>query len=127
MSKEWKLLDNSKVFNHKVIPILTKEECKTIIRWHQSHKHLISVGSGKDYLGVRKMNIFNETIRLLFQKVETHCTAEIYKATGKVFYPEMSTMTEWPIGGIQEPHLDTYSNQEMDDEDFNEEEREKIP
>ena len=73
------------------------------------------------------MNIFNETIRLLFQKVETHCTAEIYKATGKVFYPEMSTMTEWPIGGIQEPHLDTYSNQEMDDEDFNEEEREKIP
>ena len=59
------------------------------------------------------MHISNEYIRLLFQKVETHCTAEIYKATGKVFYPEMSTMTEWPIGGIQEPHLDTYSNQQM--------------
>ena len=73
------------------------------------------------------MNIFNEHIRLLFQKVETHCTAEIYKATGKVFYPEMSTMTEWPIHGIQEPHLDTYSNQEMMDENFNEEEREKSP
>ena len=73
------------------------------------------------------MHISNEYIRLLFQKVETHCTAEIYKATGKVFYPEMSTMTEWPIGGIQEPQLDTYSNQEHEDPDFDEEERKKSP
>ena len=73
------------------------------------------------------MHISNEYIRLLFQKVETHCTAEIYKATGKVFYPEMSTMTEWPIGGIQEPHLDTYSKQEHEDPDIDEEERKKSP
>jgi len=73
------------------------------------------------------MHITNESVRLLFQKVETHCTAEIYKATGKVFYPEMSTITEWPIGGFQDPHLDTYSNQEQDDHDFDEEERLKSP
>ena len=24
----------------------------------------------------------------------------------------MATLTEWPIGGVQTPHLDTYSNQE---------------
>ena len=118
MSAEWKLLDNSKVYNHKVIPILTKEESKNLIRWHKSHKHLTSVGSGEDYFGIRKIHINNEYIRLLFQKVETHCTAEIYKATGKVFYPEMSTMTEWPIGGFQDPHLDTYSHQEREDEDY---------
>ena len=127
MSAEWKLLDNSKVYNHKVIPILTKEESKNLIRWHKSHKHLTSVGSGEDYFGSRKIHINNEYIRLLFQKVETHCTAAIYKATGKVFYPEMSTMTEWPIGGFQDPHLDTYSHQEREDEGYNEEEREKSP
>ena len=36
-------------------------------------------------------------------------------------------MTEWPIGGFQNPHLDTYSYQEKDDDDYNEEEREKSP
>ena len=36
-------------------------------------------------------------------------------------------MTEWPIGGFQDPHLDTYSYQERDDVDYNEEEREKSP
>ena len=121
------MLDNSKVFNHKLIPILTQEECKNLIRWHKSHKHLTGVGSGEDYLGIRKLHINNEQIRLLFQKVETHCTAEIYKATGRVFFPEMSVMTEWPIGGFQDPHLDTYSYQEKDDVDYNEEEREKSP
>ena len=51
---EWKLLDNSKVYNHKVIPILTKEESENLIRWHKSHKHLTSVGSGEDYFGSEK-------------------------------------------------------------------------
>ena len=26
---------------------------------------------------------------------------------------EMISLNEWPIGGVQEPHLDTYSNQEQ--------------
>ena len=36
-------------------------------------------------------------------------------------------MTEWHKGGFQDPHLDTYSHQEREDEDYNEEEREKSP
>ena len=67
-----------------------EEESENLIRWHNSHKHLESVGSNIDYAGVRKLHIKNEYIRQLFQKVENHCIGEIYKATGKVFYPEMS-------------------------------------
>ena len=83
-----------------------------MIRWHQSHKHLRRVGDGSDYWGVRKIHIQNEAIRRIFQQVENHCISEIYKATNKVFHTEMATLTEWPIGGVQTPHLDTYSNQE---------------
>ena len=96
-----------------MIPILTKEESKHLIRWHNSHKHLESVGSNIDYAGVRKLHIKNEYIRQLFQKVENHCISEIYKATGKVFYPEMAALNRWHKGGHQDPHLDTYSNQEV--------------
>lgn len=95
-----------------MIPILSETETRDLIRWQNSHRHLESIGSAHDYKGIRKLHIQNETIRLLFQKVENHCIAEIYKATGKVFYPEMSSITKWHIGGEQTPHLDTYSNQE---------------
>mgnify|MGYP003302987153 FL=1 len=96
-----------------MIPILTKRESENLIRWHNSHKHLESVGSNIDYAGVRKLHIKNEYIRQLFQKVENHCISEIYKATGKVFYPEMAALNRWHKGGHQDPHLDTYSNQEV--------------
>jgi len=95
-----------------VIPILTETETKDLIRWHKSHTHLQSVGSKQDYMGVRKMHIQNEYIRTLFQKVENHCLGEIFKATGKVYYAEMSSITSWHNGGYQNPHLDTYSHQE---------------
>ena len=97
-----------------MIPILTETETKALIRWHKSHTHLQSVGSKQDYMGVRKMHIQNEYIRTLFQKVENHCLGEIFKATGKVYYAEMSSITSWHNGGYQNPHLDTYSNQEME-------------
>ena len=96
-----------------MIPILTKEESQFLIRWHKTHRHLESVGSWDDYEGIRKMHINNEYIRLLFQKVENHCIGEIYKATGKVYYPEMAALNSWHQGGVQNPHLDTYSNQEV--------------
>ena len=96
-----------------MIPILTKEECQTLIRWHNSHRHLEQVGSEKDYWGIRKLHIKNEYIRLLFQKVQNHCIGEIYKATGQVFHSEMATITKWHIGGEQTPHLDTFSNDEV--------------
>jgi hypothetical protein len=96
-----------------VIPILAKEECHQLIRWHNSHKHLETVGSNTDYQGIRKLHIQNEYIRSLFQKAENTCLGEIYKATGKPFYTEMSTMCSWWNGGYQDPHLDTYSNAEL--------------
>lgn len=96
-----------------MIPILTKEECQNLIQWHNSHRHLEKVGSLIDYWGIRKMHIKNEYIRLLFQKVQNHCISEIYNATGQVFHTEMATMTRWHIGGVQDPHLDTLSNDEV--------------
>ena len=93
--------------------MLTKEECQTLIRWHNSHRHLEQVGSEKDYWGIRKLHIKNEYIRLLFQKVQNHCIGEIYNATGQVFHSEMATITKWHIGGEQTPHLDTFSNDEV--------------
>lgn len=96
-----------------MIPILAKEECHQLIRWHNSHKHLETVGSNTDYQGIRKLHIQNEYIRSLFQKAENTCLGEIYKATGKPFYTEMSTMCSWWNGGYQDPHLDTYSNAEL--------------
>ena len=96
-----------------MIPILTKEECQTLIRWHNSHRHLEEVGSPVDYWGIRKLHIKNEYIRLLFQKVENHCIGEIYKATGQVFHTEMATLAKWHQGGHQDPHLDTLSNDEL--------------
>ena len=96
-----------------MVPILTKEECQSLKRWHNSHRHLETVGSDTDYQGIRKLHINNEYVRSLFQKVENTCLGEIYKATGKPFYTEMSTMCSWWNGGYQDPHLDTYSNAEL--------------
>ena len=62
------------------------------------------------------MHIKNEYIRRLFQKVEQHCICEIYKATGKVFHTEMATLTSWHIGGFQDPHLDTFSSSELQED-----------
>ena len=62
------------------------------------------------------MNIMNESIRRLFTKVENHCISEIYKATDTVYYTEMSAINEWPVGGVQTPHLDTYSDTEKDED-----------
>ena len=96
-----------------MIPILNKEQCQNLLRWHNSHKHLETVGSNKDYGGIRKPHIKNEYISQLFQIVENHCVSEIYQASGKVFHTEMASLARWHIGGVQDPHLDTYSNQEQ--------------
>ena len=41
-------------------------------------------------------------------------TSEIYHAVGTRVYPEMAAVNEWEIGGVQEPHLDTYSTVEIE-------------
>jgi len=36
--------------------------------------------------------------------------SEVFKYTDQIVYPEMCALNEWEIGGVQKPHLDTYSN-----------------
>ena len=50
-------------------------------------------------------------MRQLISRVSLNLICEIYKTQGKVVYPEMIAINEWPVGGIQNPHFDTYSTE----------------
>lgn len=84
-----------------------------MIQWFKNHRHLINVGDGSDYTGIRAMHIRNEEIRNNLAMVGVNIIGEIRKTSDQIVYPEMVAINEWPIGGIQNPHLDTYSNQQM--------------
>ena len=89
------------------------EVCHEMIQWHKSHRHLTRVGDGSDYTGIRLMHIQAEWIRYEVAKVIVNLTGEIRKTSDQIVYPEMIALNEWPIGGVQHPHLDTYSNQQV--------------
>lgn len=93
--------------------LLTPSECREIIDWHKHHRHLEKVGDGSDYYGIRFMHIHNQRIRDLVFRVIYHLVGEIKVLNGQTVWPEMISINEWPIGGFQKPHLDTYSNQEV--------------
>ena len=93
--------------------LLPAETCQQLIQFHKSHRHLTAVGDGSDYTGIRFMHIQTPWVRQAFAEVMVNLTGEIRKISDQVVYPEMSAMNEWPIGGVQRPHLDTYSNQEV--------------
>ena len=92
---------------------MTPEVCQEMIQWHKSHRHLTGVGDGSDYTGIRFMHIHAEWIRYEVAKIIVNLVGEIRKTSDQIVYPEMIAINEWPIGGIQHPHLDTYSNQEV--------------
>jgi len=92
--------------------LLTPNECSEIIDWHKNHTHLRNVGDGSDYFGIRFMHIHNQRIRDLMFRVIYHLVGEIKVLNGQTVWPEMISINEWPIGGVQKPHLDTYSSQE---------------
>ena len=97
--------------------LLTYNQCQQIIQFHRTHKHLTSVGSATDYNGIRFQHIQTPWVRQLVGQVALNLICEIYKTQGKVTYPEMIAINEWPIGGFQEPHLDTYSSESLLDLD----------
>ena len=93
--------------------LMTKKICQEIIQFHKSHRHLTGVGDGSDYTGIRFMHIQTSWLRNYVAEVIVNLTGEIRKISDQIVYPEMIAINEWPIGGIQSPHLDTYSNQEI--------------
>ena len=92
---------------------MSKERCQEIIQFHKSHRHLTGVGDGSDYTGIRFMHIKSPWLRQYVAEVIVDLVGEIRKTSDQIVYPEMIAINEWPIGGVQSPHLDTYSNQEM--------------
>ena len=92
---------------------MTPEQCQQMIEFHKSHRHLTAIGDGSDYTGIRLMHIQNNLIRKWMAEVMVNLIGEIRKISDQIVYPEMVGLNEWPIGGVQEPHLDTYSNQQM--------------
>ena len=92
---------------------MPQQVCQEIIQWHKSHKHLTRVGDGSDYTGIRFMHIKTDWLRTEVAKVIVNLTGEIRKTSDQIVYPEMLAINEWPIGGVQRPHLDTLSNQQV--------------
>ena len=96
-----------------MLNLMSKERCQEIIQFHKSHRHLTGVGDGSDYTGIRFMHIKSPWLRQYVAEVIVDLVGEIRKTSDQIVYPEMIAINEWPIGGVQSPHLDTYSNQEM--------------
>ena len=87
---------------------MTQERCQEIIRFHKTHRHLTGVGDGSDYTGIRFMHIQSVWLRMYIAETIVNLVGEIRKISDQIVYPEMIAINEWPIGGIQHPHLDTY-------------------
>lgn len=81
--------------------------------WMKKHQHLRTVGDGSDYTAVQKLHIFNQQIRDILNAIEYNLVGEIRKICDRVVYPETTLIAEWPIGGIQKPHTDLYSNTDI--------------
>jgi len=92
---------------------VSSQEAKNLIYYHQTHKHKRSVGDGSDYRAIDLIHIQTQWVRDIFNRIAYRSVAEIFKETDQVVYPEMTALNEWDIGGVQEPHLDTYSNVEV--------------
>ena len=71
------------------------------------------MGDGSDYTAVNKLHIHNQQIRDILNAIEYNLVGEIRKICDRVVYPENHILCEWEIGGIQKPHLDTYSNEDL--------------
>jgi len=93
--------------------LLSPGECNNLINFHKEHRHLEAVGDGSDYYGIRFMHIQSQWVRDLIFRCIYNLVGEIKVVSGATVWPEMISLNEWPIGGVQNPHLDTYSSQEL--------------
>lgn len=93
--------------------LLTCDESKFLIEWFNTHQHLTTVGSDVDYQGIRYLHIFNPFVRHIIDKMVYDIIGQIRQVDSIPVFPEMIAINKWGVGGYQEPHLDTYSNQEI--------------
>lgn len=84
-----------------------------MIYYHRTHQHKRSIGDGTDYRAIDLIHIHTQWIRDIFNRIGYACVGEVRKITDQIVFPEMVALNEWEIGGVQTPHLDTYSNAEV--------------
>lgn len=96
--------------------MLTENQSRNLIHFHKTHKHLRSVGDGTDYRAIDLIHIHTQWVRDIFNRIAYQSVGEIRKHSDQVVYPEMTAINEWEIGGVQEPHLDTYSTVELEND-----------
>ncbi len=96
-----------------MIKLLRPELCTELIQYYKEHEHMINVGNGSDYYGIRFLTIHTQWVRDLIFQVIYDLVGRIRVTNDQLVYPEMIAINKWPKGGFQDPHLDTYSNQEM--------------
>ena len=96
---------------------MSVKESKALIHYHKTHKHKRSIGDGSDYRAIDLVHIQTQWVRDIFNRIAYDCVSEIRKTTDQVVYPEMTALNEWEIGGVQTPHLDTYSRYELEHEE----------
>ena len=96
--------------------MVTEWEATNLIHFHKTHKHLRSIGDGTDYRAIDYIHIHTQWIRDVFNRVAYNSVGHIKKESDQTVYPEMIAINEWEIGGVQTPHLDTYSTVELDND-----------
>tara|TARA_B100001057_G_C22848049_1_gene949839 strand:- start:239 stop:928 length:690 start_codon:yes stop_codon:yes gene_type:complete len=100
-----------------LVDSFTQDECWFLIDWFKHNKHLCSVGSSFDYSAITRHTILDNRVRKLFNRMTYDNISFLNKLLDKPLYPEMSLLAEWPIGGQQHPHVDTYSTYEVAEPD----------
>ena len=95
----------------------TQDECWFLIDWFKRNRHLCSVGSSFDYQAITRHTIEDNDVRKLLNRMTYDNIGFLNGHLNKPMYPEMSLIAEWPIGGQQHPHVDTYSTYEVSEPD----------
>jgi hypothetical protein len=98
-----------------LVDSFTQDECWFLIDWFKRNRDLCSVGSTFDYQAITRHTILNNDVRKLINRMTYDNISWLVGHLQKPMYPEMSLIAEWPIGGQQHPHVDTYSTYELDD------------
>lgn len=91
---------------------LTKEECKELRDFIDTHLFKAWVGTSTEYVAIRLQNIATLRIRDLMLKVSYDTLAHIRQKYDVKVYPEMSALNRWYVTGFQQPHSDLTSNDE---------------
>ena len=94
--------------------LVTPEEAKSLIQFHKEHPHLVRIGSEDEYQGIRMCHIKTQWVRDVLMRVVYQLIGDIRQIANQLVVPEMIGINRWHVGGEQHPHLDIYSNQEMD-------------